>query len=665
MITQRLFRVYSTLIQRHSTPLLSPTSFYSLSVDALGSMAAAEVISPSITSPKQYLQYLRVLCSSLTAYIAFLRSFNQTSPDRLEIIYQRTIQILIHFPRESVFLSLPSHSQLASSDIALQILELLVDPKLNLTSLINHLPYLLTGDVLFPLQLSVCENSSLIEHRLQIVNDILLTRKNKLRLVDIQNIAYIYSFFFGNPVVAFRTLRRMTFSLTELVKSLRQYTVTQRDIVSMNMISNSYVVELLYRIALTFVRKVEDMQCVSQRDARIRDVKKACVDAETSNARFTAFMNNEPYTHPTPAYDEYGIRVTPSTKYLTIGDVEIKESRYNIISLLQGITAGMVEIVRFFRHPSPSDPALVASSSRVTSPTLSALSNGLQVTQPPLSPPLPDTTNQQPVDPLPFSERFVTLIYRYVIGVFYCGELFQIDETRSRDQLESRISNFAEVIRELPDHIARHVLSLTLPHIYPITITYPIFLTFFKSLMSNIGSFKYSSCIIIDFIANHLADLDCTQDSPPVLLTLFRVFCTQINIMPAEEAIFKPYLKRLLCECIQRLMITSHWSYYLDVLYGCLNIFQHNTFNELSVELNTLLRPLIYQMTHIIQVATDPHTKERVFEITYRVPLNTQQIHTIKTTLINFYVKGLAGPDTLQRSGNYISFYFISSIESD
>ena len=245
MITQRLFRVYSTLIQRHSTPLLSPTSFYSLSVDALGSMAAAEVISPSITSPKQYLQYLRVLCSSLTAYIAFLRSFNQASPDRLEIIYQRTIQILIHFPRESVFLSLPSHSQLASSDIALQILELLVDPKLNLTSLINHLPYLLTGDVLFPLQLSVCENSSLIEHRLQIVNDILLTRKNKLRLVDIQNIAYIYSFFFGNPVVAFRTLRRMTFSLTELVKSLRQYTVTQRDIVSMNMISNSYVVELL------------------------------------------------------------------------------------------------------------------------------------------------------------------------------------------------------------------------------------------------------------------------------------------------------------------------------------------------------------------------------------------------------------------------------------
>ena len=70
-------------------------------------------------------------------------------------------------------------------------------------------------------------------------------------------------------------------------------------------------------------------------------------------------------------------------------------------------------------------------------------------------------------------------------------------------------------------------------------------------------------------------------------------------------------------------------------------------------------------MTHIIQVATDPHTKERVFEITYRVPLNTQQILTLMTSLINFYVKGLAGPDSLQRSGNYISFYFISSIESD
>ena len=68
--------------------------------------------------------------------------------------------------------------------------------------------------------------------------------------------------------------------------------------------------ELLYRIALTFVRKVEDIHYFSQEDARIRQVKQACADADISNARFIAFMKNQPYKPPTASFDEYGVRVT-------------------------------------------------------------------------------------------------------------------------------------------------------------------------------------------------------------------------------------------------------------------------------------------------------------------------------------------------------------------
>lgn len=248
-------------------------------------------------------------------------------------------------------------------------------------------------------------------------------------------------------------------------------------------------------------------------------------------------------------------------------------------------------------------------------------------------------------------EKFVMLVYRFVVGVFLCGASYEEDKSRPREHLEVRISNFAEVMRELPQGSARHVLSLALPTLYQVVKERPIFISFFRTLITSCISFKFSACVVIDFIVNHLGDLTVRQDTQPPLLTLFRIFCMQLNIMPNDEEIFKPYLRRLISECVQRMMTAPYWMYYLEILFGLLNIFQHNTLTELTKELNLVIRQLVLQLNHIITISTDPMVKQRALEISYHIPLSPNQFIQLVTLLIGLCMKGLAGPDPLQRSG--------------
>lgn len=56
----------------------------------------------AITTKKQYLQYLRILCYSLFSYVQLLRLFKQAMPEPIEAIAQTAIQIVINFPPDCV-----------------------------------------------------------------------------------------------------------------------------------------------------------------------------------------------------------------------------------------------------------------------------------------------------------------------------------------------------------------------------------------------------------------------------------------------------------------------------------------------------------------------------------------------------------------------------------
>ena len=133
---------------------------------------------------------------------------------------------------------------------------------------------------------------------------------------------------------------------------------------------------------------------------------------------------------PTPGYDESGTRVMPPYPETEIGDIEVKESRSNTLSLLQQFYVGINRIIEFFMAPGsrPTSPAVRGNSPAVgtnDAPVASAAQNaGLSPLQ----------GAEDPAFDISISE-FTILIYRYLIGLFDCSELFMVDENRSKEMV--------------------------------------------------------------------------------------------------------------------------------------------------------------------------------------------------------------------------------------
>lgn len=136
---------------------------------------------------------------------------------------------------------------------------------------------------------------------------------------------------------------------------------------------------------------------------------------------------------PTPGYDESGTRVMPPYPETEIGDIEVKESRSNTLSLLQQFYVGINRIIEFFMAPGsrPTSPAVRGNSPAVgtsDAPVAGAAQNaGLS--------PLQGT--EDPAFDISISE-FTILIYRYLVGLFDCSELFMVDENRSKEMVRVR-----------------------------------------------------------------------------------------------------------------------------------------------------------------------------------------------------------------------------------
>ena len=149
------------------------------------------------------------------------------------------------------------------------------------------------------------------------------------------------------------------------------------------------------------IRKLEDLHFVIENEAKTRTVKKISRERDVTNARFNAFMKDEPYSYPVVPYDEYGIRISSALRYYEIGDIIITEPRFNIISLSQTISSVLRDII-----------------------TVVIL-------------PLNDTTAPQSRSTIHYIsyDHLVDYFCRYVISICHYGEIFQVDESRSKDQV--------------------------------------------------------------------------------------------------------------------------------------------------------------------------------------------------------------------------------------
>lgn len=82
-------------------------------------------------------------------------------------------------------------------------------------------------------------------------------------------------------------------------------------------------------------------------------MKKAFLEADEGNRRFHALLEGEMYRPPLPAWDDDGVRVMAMRSEVEVGDVEVKESRFQTIQLLHQIATGIVEVIRMFTAARP------------------------------------------------------------------------------------------------------------------------------------------------------------------------------------------------------------------------------------------------------------------------------------------------------------------------
>lgn len=125
----------------------------------------------------------------------------------------------------------------------------------------------------------------------------------------------------------------------------------------------------------------------------------------------------------------------PPYPEMEIGDIEVKESRSNTLSLLKQFYVGINCIIEFFMTPT----------SRTTSPAISGSSPAVG-TNDPQAANLPPSAGQlqQGAEDTGFDisiSEFTVLIYRYLIGLFDCSELFMADETRSKEMVQAHGSH--------------------------------------------------------------------------------------------------------------------------------------------------------------------------------------------------------------------------------
>lgn len=87
----------------------------------------------------------------------------------------------------------------------------------------------------------------------------------------------------------------------------------------------------------------------------------------------------------------------------------------------------------------------------------------------------------------------------------------------------------------------RQVLAAAIPHIYKAIKANPVLLDFLSTII--LKSKQSTAIVLIDFISNHIVELERDTNQPPILLSLLKLFCSRLSSFTNDEVVFKPYFK--------------------------------------------------------------------------------------------------------------------------
>lgn len=126
----------------------------------------------------------------------------------------------------------------------------------------KSLPILLNGGVLFD-DVPV-SGERITDNGYSIMSDLVLSCRKELTITDLQSIIYRFCSFIECPQADFRSVRKAIHTLTQLMNPIRYYFDSNSDVVCRILQSISLIVEMVYRIFLTYIRKLEDLRFIVQ-----------------------------------------------------------------------------------------------------------------------------------------------------------------------------------------------------------------------------------------------------------------------------------------------------------------------------------------------------------------------------------------------------------------
>ena len=319
----------------------------------------------------------------------------------------------------------------------------------------TNLPLIIAGGSLFPPKLQLLdENVNTFYRRMKLFSHLSMIYFPQMDLADRRVILSQYCQLFGSNTTPFPIQLQVISDILVLLGHLRSSLATHPQELS----------DILYSLLVAFVRKAEDVQSFVHNADRARERRPQFLRDDFSNARFNAFIKNEVYTPPSFPYDKYGIHFAHNKADAELGDIVIYVHHSHIFDLFLHLCKDICQIISFFKPqttdvlstsagvssllrspmqqthgvaPNPNAPMRVgvpgaAPAASPMNPTPGGANTPLNSSAGPMNAGT-NPSGSVELQPLPFTERFIQLMYRFIIAFFNCGGLYCVEVHRPQE----------------------------------------------------------------------------------------------------------------------------------------------------------------------------------------------------------------------------------------
>ena len=213
-----------------------------------------DIFPPSSYDPTLYAKYLKLVTNLFFLIIVILDRHKPIYPELTKLLSSRILSLFKYYPKDNVCLVLFFLSQISLRNYIISCFSKFCSID-TVNEFSKNLPLLCYQGIFVEEELS--QNNQLFFNGL---SRIISSSLNSLSLQDIRCIVLRYCSLINNPRASFSLLKMIIEYLYLLLPALRPMCLTSGDGVSKRAGEAWWVGTLLFRVTLTYIRKIDDIQ---------------------------------------------------------------------------------------------------------------------------------------------------------------------------------------------------------------------------------------------------------------------------------------------------------------------------------------------------------------------------------------------------------------------